>query len=539
MIAAPYSADAKEADEGADMQRYVSARLADMDSRSDYALKQYQLLFKTNPDSRAVTDRLFNSAIKSGDMQSAVSAVRMQELRNQTDDAAPMLLFADAFRKKDWSTAQIAVAELQAKSNYAFIAPVLTSWINVATKKAPDLKPINPASEQILNFYASDQRVYMQLAAGNISGAKNELQSFVGNDADFARDLIIRAAPIVSANGESEFAKNILNNIVEQRFIAALTSAPGSKTNAKLKPEHGLATIYVRFSNALLEQKSYDQALVMSRIAIWLDPSSDPAKLALAKSLRENNFGDAQNAILSSISVNSAYWPRAVADEVRALASANQPKQALLRATTAQKQSPASANLILLTAQMHENAGDPKSASAMYSQIIDQAAAQSIAPRQKALYLLFLATAQDKSGDWTSALKNLQDANAIDPDNAYILNYLGYALLERNQQLDRAFGYVKRAHQLAPQSAAITDSLGWGYYLTGQYELALPLLEKAARSSGNDAAINEHLGDVYWQLKRRIDARYAWKIAAQTAQGKELTRLQNKIEYGLNKYVQT
>ena len=55
----------------------------------------------------------------------------------------------------------------------------------------------------------------------------------------------------------------------------------------------------------------------------------------------------------------------------------------------------------------------------------------------------------------------------------------------------------------------IAAALGIPYpYLTGDAARALPMLEKAAAKK-SDPEINEHLGDVYWALGRRIDARYA------------------------------
>ena len=535
---AAHPALAASGDDSAEMQRYVTARIAEMDGRGNVAFKGFLELFKDNSDSPAVTDRLLANAVRSGDMPSAVAAVRAQELRNQADGTAPMLLYADAFRKKDWPAAKIAIAELEAKSNYAFVAPLLTSWINVAQRRPHDLKPIDMSSQQLLNYYASDQRVYFELGSGNIKAAKEMLPAFAGSDTDFARDLIIRAAPVLSAKGESPFAASMLNNIVERSYVPALTKPAQSKGAAALRPEEGLAALFTRLAGSLLEQKVPEQALILSRIANWLDPTSDPAKLTLARALQENGQDISTRAILTNIPITSPYWPRAVADEVRMLAESNRLAEAMQRASLAQKQHPGSANLILLTAQMYENAGDFNAASIAYTKIVSDARTQDIPPRQKALYLLFLATAQDKSDQWESAKKNLQEANAIDPDNAYILNYLGYALLERGEQLEKALGYVKRAYQLAPQSSAITDSLGWGYYLSGKYDLALPLIEKAARQSGNDLAINEHLGDVYWQLNRRVDARYAWKIAAQRAVGKESDRLFQKINFGLRKSLQ-
>ena len=68
----------------------------------------------------------------------------------------------------------------------------------------------------------------------------------------------------------------------------------------------------------------------------------------------------------------------------------------------------------------------------------------------------------------------------------------------------------------------------------GQVDAAMKAsLETAAKAAGNDRAINEHLGDAYWQIGRLLDARYAWGVASQTAEGDAAIRLAGKVDTGL------
>ena len=69
---------------------------------------------------------------RSGDMPSAVRAVRTQELRGEVSNEAPLLLFADAFRQKKWAMASLAADELATRSNFGFMAPVLKAWVDGA-----------------------------------------------------------------------------------------------------------------------------------------------------------------------------------------------------------------------------------------------------------------------------------------------------------------------------------------------------------------------------------------------------------------------
>ena len=80
--------------------RYASARLSEIGEQDQAALKAYLKLYKEAPDSDILVDRLFDSAIRTGDITSAVRAARAQELRNGGNAETTLLLFADAWRAK-------------------------------------------------------------------------------------------------------------------------------------------------------------------------------------------------------------------------------------------------------------------------------------------------------------------------------------------------------------------------------------------------------------------------------------------------------
>ena len=114
-----------------------------------------------------------------------------------------------------------------------------------------------------------------------------------------------------------------------------------------------------------------------------------------------------------------------------------------------------------------------------------------------------------------------------------MLNYLGYAQLARRENMVEAERLVREAHRLAPDNAAITDSLGWALYLKGELTEAIQLLEQAAQGEPADVEINEHLGDAYFTAGRRTDARFAWQAALVYAENDDAARLRTKIDTGL------
>ena len=109
-------------------------------------------------------------------------------------------------------------------------------------------------------------------------------------------------------------------------------------------------------------------------------------------------------------------------------------------------------------------------------------------------------------------LADLQRAHALAPDNAMLLNDLGYHLLE-NGQVEEGFNLVQNAYQKKPHDAYILDSLAFGYWKKGQASVALPLAERALDLMPQSALINTHLGDIYADLGRRREATFQFKKA--------------------------
>jgi tetratricopeptide (TPR) repeat protein len=115
----------------------------------------------------------------------------------------------------------------------------------------------------------------------------------------------------------------------------------------------------------------------------------------------------------------------------------------------------------------------------------------------------------------------------IKPDHAHAYNALGYSLLERNERLAEAVELVEKALQLAPDDAAIMDSVGWGYYRSGRLDESLKLLRRAF--AGNpDPEVAAHLGEVLWVHGDKEEARKVWQDSLKANPGS--TPLQTVIK---------
>jgi tetratricopeptide (TPR) repeat protein len=98
------------------------------------------------------------------------------------------------------------------------------------------------------------------------------------------------------------------------------------------------------------------------------------------------------------------------------------------------------------------------------------------------------------------------------PNDPAALNMLGYTLVDRGRKHKEGFELIRTALDVIPDNAAVLDSMGWALFKMNKHEEALPYLEKALQH-GHDPEIALHVGDVQWALNRQSDARATWESA--------------------------
>jgi len=120
-----------------------------------------------------------------------------------------------------------------------------------------------------------------------------------------------------------------------------------------------------------------------------------------------------------------------------------------------------------------------------------------------------IALTQDKAGMEREALRTFESLLKDRPEDASLLNALGYSLADRNQKLPRAEALIRKALQVSPDNPAFLDSLGWVRFRRGDVPGGLPYLERAYRIFP-DAEIASHWGELLWVSGKQAEARALW-----------------------------
>ena len=159
-------------------------------------------------------------------------------------------------------------------------------------------------------------------------------------------------------------------------------------------------------------------------------------------------------------------------------------------------------------------------------------------PKQQHWPMLYArGITQERAGNWQHAERDLLLALELEPDQPNVLNYLAYSWIDKGLNLERAKTMIENAASQRPDDGAIIDSLGWIQYRTGDFGNAVETLESAIRLMPQDAVINDHLGDAYWRVGRKLEAKFQWQRAlsfdpdANVKSGIE-KKLQNGLDSG-------
>jgi len=169
---------------------------------------------------------------------------------------------------------------------------------------------------------------------------------------------------------------------------------------------------------------------------------------------------------------------------------------------------------------------------------LDKAEKLSTKPDEKEYVYFLRGSTYERQKKYEQAEEMFRKVLVSDPQNANVLNYLGYMLADRGTKLEEALNFIRKAVDLEPANGAYLDSLGWAYFKLGKYELAEDNLIKASQHIGTDPTVQDHLGDLYQKTGRLKLAAAHWEralaewnktVAAEVDPG-DLAKVQKKLE---------
>lgn len=135
---------------------------------------------------------------------------------------------------------------------------------------------------------------------------------------------------------------------------------------------------------------------------------------------------------------------------------------------------------------------------------------------------MYFASANLSKNQNKVAIEQLQTVLQKDPKNAAALNDLAWAY--QKEKDPRALQYAEEANRLLPDNASVMDTLGWILVEQGNISRGLPLLEKANSLSSDLAEIQYHFAVALFKSGNKSKARK--ELEQLLASGKNFDRIE-------------
>ena len=530
-MAAPLAANASVAPDAA-LYSYVRARLAD--GASGLAIESYRMALAGDPASVDIARRSYAQALESGDIRLALQAGAILDQSGILPRDGTLLQLCDALNRKNWSEGTRLTDRMVEEGNFAFLAPIVRSWISLGQRRyeAPMVESKDRLG--VLAARYSDEHLALQaIARGDKEQALPAMRQALAVRASDGGPLRLTFAAQLAAHGAKQDALALLPERdaayagaradIQRGRIARALKAP-------LTPSQGFGRLLARLAvDIAADPAGAVLGLRLARIATFADPDGAEVHIAAARLLVGAGQAEEAAAQARQVPANGWYAAFGQAELVEALAASGDEAGAIALARALATAPDAGADRHVRLGRLLADAQDFDGAAAAFRQAQQGYAAGTV----PWALLLFEGSALEQGKRWEEARAVLEQAAAIAPDEPVVLNYLGYAQIERRQNVQAALGLLKKASALKPKDASITDSLGWAQFVTGDVKAAVPILERAAAGAPTDATINEHLGDALWAAGRRYEARYAWRAASTLAEGDVADRLAAKAKEGM------
>jgi tetratricopeptide (TPR) repeat protein len=312
-----------------------------------------------------------------------------------------------------------------------------------------------------------------------------------------------------------------------ERILAGRPSGEAIDTSAK-----ALSEVLTGLGAEIAHLRGAAPPIGLVQVARYADPENSSATALLALLLDADDRTAEALALLGAVPQNDALISQVRDVQVRILASHKRYNEAYAIAAAAANDRSAGMSAFSRLGDVLEAMGRHDLAANAYGRAIALANGQGLKSDLWSM-LLIQANALEEANRWPEAKAALQQALALSPDQPLILNFLGYAKLERGEDVDAAEAMIRKASELSPDDASITDSLGWAQFKRGKVAEAIETLQRAAEKDPDQAEIQEHLGDALYKSGRRYEARYAWHAALVTAEDDIAARVKAKLTSGL------
>ena len=523
---------------------YLAARQAVASHNYRIASDYFVRALTQSPHDKNLISQAMSAFLAAGDFDTAFA------LAEKLDDTAPnstlvkALNLARAFKLENYHD---VIEQLDQKGVAGpSIDRLLKGWAFMGLGQVENAMEEFHAvsSSQGMQSFSSHQKALALGLVGDFESAENILVEDKSTQVVLSSRGQLAYAQILMQLERYDDAIKFLTKIYEDRgdqeigvLISRIRAGAPIDFNIVRNGSEGAGEVFLFLASALRDGESQNGLIFYTRLASYLAPENMHATLLSAKLLEELGSYDLAVAAYDMVPRNHPSFVKAELGRANALSYIGKTETAIEVLTQLSESFPSVRGVYDALGNLLRRDGQYEKATKVYDIAIDMIRD----PQPKHWYNFYVrAIAHERQGKWDYAERDFRKALVLSPKQFQVLNYMGYSLVERGERLDEALSMIKIAVNAQPEAGYIIDSLGWVQYKLGFFDEAVIQLERAAELMATDPIVNDHLGDSYWAVGRKVEARFQWRralsfITNDTAvEDIDPIRVQKKLDVGLD-----
>jgi tetratricopeptide (TPR) repeat protein len=519
---------------------YMAGRVARTGNDIGAATTFYQRALAGAPGNSSIEAAAFEMAAVMGDMDKARDLAARIVGTAQDNRMARLLLGIAAFKNGKLEEADGHVSASMGNPIADLTANLTRAWMRQAqgrTKEALDLLAEPKAAEPILQFYR-----YHRALLADVAGRNADARQIYDSAGKTNRTLrfALAAAHSASNAGDNRTAQALLQAQTARGrgdphplVLRALKAINAGETLPLLvsSVDQGLAETYYGLGDALTSEGGFGPGAILLQFALYLQPDMTFALASMANVFETAKRYDLANALYERVPKGT---PLETAIDLRKavnLSAQDRFAEAEALFEDLATREPANPAPLDMLGSMLRQQKRYDEAVRVYDRLIARLGKPE---PQHWTYYYARGTSHERAKNWPKAEADLRLALKLSPDQASVLNYLGYSWVDQGKNLKQGLAMIEKAVRLKPDDGYIIDSLGWAHFRLGNFKDAVKWLERAVELRAEDPILNDHLGDAYWRVGREREARFQWDLALSLAPEKdERPKIERKLAEGM------
>ena len=522
---------------------YLAARHAAINNDINQAATYFTRALAADPTNISLMEQAVLYKIAAGRVSAAIPIARTLVAKEPDHRIGQLLLVAEDFQKGDTKEAAERLEKHGDKAFNTVTAKLLSGWAAFDLDKQKEAQDIFASldGQQLYRVFADYHAGLAAAADDKPEEAEKLFKSSIGDETPTAR-LAEAYGRFLERETRNEDAIAIYDRALERAPsdpVILMARERAEKMDEKPAPLvetgkqgaaealYGLASAFAR------DEGGIRLSLVYLQLALYLNKEMEAPRLLLGNVLEAQERWEDAAETYENFDADSPYYRSAQVGRADSLSRIDKTDEALEALEKLEEVFPKDVTVPIAIGDLMRRAERYEEARAAYDRAFD-----IIGEPKERYWSLHYArgVSNERLGNWDEAEADLQQALEFRPDQAHVLNYLGYSWIEQNRNLTEAREMIERAVELRPNDGYITDSLGWVEYRLGDYESAVETMERAVELTPTDPVINDHFGDTLWVVGRKTEARFQWRRALSFKPDEEelRERIKRKLSVGLD-----